>query len=131
MPVKNKRKLQAYIGEELGIQLDSFKTVQNLNTSEALEQILRSYFLPVRSPDKVSIIETKPKNLVTCPKCNGLGEISNKVIDNGWCFACQGEGKVSRRSRSAYLQKKFGANWKQYDLPVVPKYPKRKSSPDQ
>jgi hypothetical protein len=58
MPVKNKRKLQAYIGEDLGIQLDSFKTEQNLNTSEALEQILRSYFLPVRSPSNGSVADT-------------------------------------------------------------------------
>src|SRR6476646_6679179 len=58
MPVKNKFKLQAYIDEGLSAQLNTFKTERNLNTSEALELILKSYFLPERSPDKVSVVDT-------------------------------------------------------------------------
>jgi DnaJ-class molecular chaperone len=49
----------------------------------------------VSEPDEDSIDDYEPADLVQCPRCNGLGEISLYMgFEIVACPECNGEGRV-------------------------------------
>lgn len=61
---------------------------------------------PQRQAQAQARPERRTSGLITCPRCSGSGRIpQHSHVEAGVCFACRGDGKVSRAGADRYLAK--------------------------
>jgi hypothetical protein len=61
----------------------------------------------------------------TCPKCFGVGTMPHKHIQNGVCFLCNGDKRVTRATASRWLAAQSGFVGAVDAKPAGPKAPPR------